>query len=263
MCRVLILDDDKRYAEALKPVVEGFEESGTITDTASTPDEALDCAKKAVLCGQPYTVFIIDQKLGTGKDGIEAMKELKIASPDSNSIILTGVGDQDVGVRAYQAGAFRYLSKPVEEEELIFVLKSVMQSRREVVENKWRKVFSEMMETALHKTNFAEVARVVAEYSLQLGFARAHIFWSPKRSDTNVNNILSGVECAGVDSVVNFSSKEMLISPSKEVSQYLQTRDATFIAPKRNRIYWLIFPRKRLMGAASLEWSGNTGCFDP
>lgn len=232
MCRVLILDDDKRYAEALKPVVEGFESGETITDTASTLDEALGCAQKAALCGQPYTVFIVDQRLGTGKDGIEAMKELKAASPDSDAIILTGVGDLDVGVRAYQAGAFRYLSKPVEEEELTFVLNSLMQSRREVVENKWRKVFSVMVETALHKTNFAEVAKVVAEYSLQLGFARAHILWSPKRSGTNLRNILGGVECAGDDSIKDFSSKKLTDSLAKEFWQILQTRDATFIPGK-------------------------------
>ncbi len=224
MCRVLILDDDKRYAETLKPVVEGFEGSGTITDTASTLDEALGCAQKAVLYGQPYTVFIIDQKLGTGKDGIEAMKELREASPDSSAIILTGVGDYDVGARAYQAGAFRYLSKPVEEEELIFVLKSLMQSRREEVENKWRKVFSEMMETALHKTSFTEVAKVVVEYSLQLGFARAHIFWHSKLGD-----ILTGIECAGGNSAQGFFDKALSISPARELWRYLQTRDVSFI----------------------------------
>jgi len=232
MCRVLILDDDKRYAEALKPVVEGFESGETITDTASTVDEALECAKKAVLCGQAYTVFIVDQRLGTGKDGIEAMKELKIVSPDSAAIILTGVGDHDVGVRAYQAGAFRYLSKPVEEDELIFVLNSLMQTRREEIENKWRRVFSEMMETALHKTNFAEVAKVVVEYSLQLGFARAHLFWSPKRSGTNAANVLSGFECSGSDTAGNFSGKTLIISPVSEMWQYLQTRDAAFILSK-------------------------------
>ncbi len=232
MCRVLILDDDKRYAEALKPVVEGFESGETITDTASTVDEALECAKKAVLCGQAYTVFIVDQRLGTGKDGIEAMKELKIVSPDSAAIILTGVGDHDVGVRAYQAGAFRYLSKPVEEDELIFVLNSLMQTRREEIENKWRRVFSEMMETALHKTNFAEVAKVVLEYSIQLGFARAHLFWSPKRSGTNAGNVLNGVECTGENTVKDFSSKSLLISPVKEMWQHLQTRDVSFIPGK-------------------------------
>lgn len=228
MCRVLILDDDKRYAEALKPVVEGFEENGTLTDTASTLDDALDCAQKAVLCGQPYTVFIIDQRLDTGKDGIEAMKELRIASPDSDAIILTGVGDQDVGTRAYQAGAFRYLSKPVEEGELIFVLKSLMQSRREEVESAWRKVFSEMMENALHKTNFNDVAKAVVEHSLQLGFARAAIFWSSKHDSTE--NSLLGIEYAGDDFIKDFSSKKINISPSKELWPYLQTRDASFLS---------------------------------
>lgn len=176
MCRVLILDDDLRFAEALKPIVDGFEgNETTITEIAITVDQALNYAREAVLSGQTFTIFIVDQRLGSGKDGIEAMKELKAISPDSSAVMLTGINDNEVGSRAYQAGAFRYLAKPVEEEELKFVLRSLMQSRREEVENKWRKVFSEMMETALHLNGFDEVAKVVAEYSIQLGFKRAHI----------------------------------------------------------------------------------------
>ncbi|MBI5823482.1 MAG: GAF domain-containing protein [Chloroflexi bacterium] len=232
MCRVLILDDDKRYAESLKPVVDEFEGNGTVTDTASTLNEALGCAQQAVLCGQPYTVFIIDQRLGPGKDGIEAMQDLQNASPDSDAIILTGIGDHEVGKRAYQAGAFRYLAKPVEEEELTFVLNSLMQSRREKLVNKWRKVFSEMMETALHKTSFSEVAKVVVEYSLQLGFSRAHIFWFPKGEKTSLREALTGIECAGGDSVSGFSNKKFTVSPAKELWRYLQTRDTSFISPE-------------------------------
>lgn len=225
MCRVLILDDDKRYAESLKPIVEDFEGEGkTLTDTASTLDEALGHARRAVSAGQPYTVFIIDQKLGAGKDGIAAMKDLKDASPDSDAIILTALNDQEVGVRAYQSGAFRYLSKPVEPEELEFVLQSLMQARRGDVENKWRKVFSEMMETALHKTSFTDVAKVVVNNSLQLGFSRAHVFWFSKTS-----NALLGIECAGGNSTREFSGRQISLYDEKGLGQYLQKRDASFI----------------------------------
>jgi ActR/RegA family two-component response regulator len=113
MCRVLILDDDKRFAESLKPVVDHFEDNGTTTsELASTLDEALRLAKTAVQTGQPYTVFLIDQRLGAGKDGIEAMEELRKVSPNSSAIIFTGIEDPEVGIRAYRAGAFRYLTKP-------------------------------------------------------------------------------------------------------------------------------------------------------
>jgi hypothetical protein len=81
MCRVLILDDDKRFAECLKPVVDHFEDNGaTTSELAFTLDEALGLAKAAVETGQPYTVFLVDQRLGAEKDGIAAMGELKKVS---------------------------------------------------------------------------------------------------------------------------------------------------------------------------------------
>jgi GAF domain-containing protein len=230
MCRVLILDDDKRFAESLKPVVDNFEDNGTTTsELASTLDEALVLAKAAVQAGQPYTVFLVDQRLGAGKDGIEAMGELRKVSPNSSAIIFTGIEDPEVGIRAYRAGAFRYLTKPIEVEELTFVLNALMRSRREEVENKWRKIFSEMMETALHHSNFSDVAKVVVNYSMQLGFKRVHLFWAPKQSDSTERNIFVGIECAGDGCISSFSEIKFCLPEKKELRKILRSRDAAFI----------------------------------
>src|SRR5512147_378938 len=130
MCRILILDDDVHFAETLRPVVNRFEDNdATITDIASTLDEALELAKTAVQTGQPYNVFLVDQRLDAGKDGIEAMGDLRKVSPSSAAIIFTGIDDPEVGIRAYEAGAFRYLTKPIEPRELTFVLNALMRSR--------------------------------------------------------------------------------------------------------------------------------------
>jgi len=229
MCRVLILDDDMRFAELLKPVVDKFDGNETIVEIATTLDTALNFVKEAVLCGLPYTIFIVDQRLGAGKDGIEAMRELKSISPDSSAIMLTGINDHEVGVRAYQAGAYRYLAKPVEEEELIFVLKSLMQSRREEIENKWRKTFSEMMETALHYSKFNDIAKAVVDYSLQLGFTRAHLFWAPKQDESHPRNIFVGIEYAGNNCASHFLDIKFPLSRTKELGKILQKHDISFI----------------------------------
>jgi len=157
------------------------------------------------------------------------MRELKNISPDSSAIMLTGINDHEVGVRAYQAGAYRYLAKPVEEEELIFVLKSLMQSRREEIENKWRKTFSEMMETALHYSRFNDVAKVVVEYSLQLGFTRSHLFWAPKQSNEVPRNTFWGIECAGDGCVSSFSETKFDLPNKRILRDYLRLRDTIFI----------------------------------
>jgi GAF domain-containing protein/CheY-like chemotaxis protein len=229
MCRVLILDDDLRFAESLKPVVDGFEGGGTITEIATTVDRALARAQEALLNGQPYTIFIVDQRLGLGMDGIEAMRELKTISPDSSAIILTGINDTEVGVRAYQAGAFRYLAKPVEEEELTFVLRSLMQSRRVEVENRWRKVFSEMMERALRCNSFTDVADVVIQHCLQLGFERAHLFWSPRRENERRPNVLVGIKRAGEGLFPAFPKTRFNLSEKRNLNRLLSQRDAVFI----------------------------------
>ncbi len=230
MCRVLILDDDKRFAESLKPVVDRFEDKETTTsELASTLDEAIGLAQTAVQTGQPYTAFLVDQRLGTGKNGIEAMGELRKISPSSDAIIFTGIEDPEVGIRAYRAGAFRYLTKPIEVEELTFVLKALMRSRREEVENKWRKIFSEMMETALHHSSFTDVAKVVVEYSIQLGFKRVHLFWAPKQSDSIQRNTFVGIECAGGGCTPFFSETIFDLPEKKELNKILESRDAVFI----------------------------------
>ena len=236
MCRVLILDDDKRFAESLKPVVDHFEDNGkTTSDLASTLDEAIGLAKLAVQTGQPYTVFLVDQRLGPGKNGIEAMGELKKVSPDSSAIIFTGIEDPEVGIRAYLAGAFRYLTKPIEVEELTFVFNALMRSRREEVENKWRMIFSEMMETALRQSDFRATAKVIVEHSLKLGFERAHLFWAPKRDELTSRDVFVGIECAGEDCIPCFSDVKFNWQKMKSLRQYIRSHDAVYIGKEDNR----------------------------
>lgn len=276
MCRVLILDDDLRFGESLKPVVDGFEDGGTITEIATTVDQALHLAKEALLCGQPYAIFIIDQRLGLGMDGIEAMRELKSISPDSYAIILTGINDTEVGVRAYQAGAFRYLAKPVEEEELTFVLRSLMQSRREEVENKWRKVFSEMMERALHETDFRAVANVIVSYSLKLGFERAHLFWAPQKDESHPRDTFVGIECAGEGRVANFFKTKFSLPNKRILNDFLHSQDVIFLHESEasdefkcelesigyqypSGGLWILplWSRQELLGAVTLDFGKN------
>jgi DNA-binding response OmpR family regulator len=230
LCRVLILDDDVRFAESLRPVVKHFDDNEiTSTDIAFTLDDALDLAKTAVQIGQPYTVFLVDQRLGPGKDGIAAMGDLRNVSPSSDAIIFTGIDDPEIGIRAYEAGAFRYLTKPIEVKELEFVLHALMQSRREVVENKWRKVFSEMMETVLLHDNFNDVAKVVVNYSVHLGFERAHLFSILRQADKDDHNYLVGVACAGDKCLPSFSEIRLDLTGVQTLIKALHSDDSVFI----------------------------------
>lgn len=58
----------------------------------------------------PYDVYLIDYRLGE-KDGIELLKQLRTIHPSAPFILLTGLGDRDIDIRAMEAGAADYLVK--------------------------------------------------------------------------------------------------------------------------------------------------------
>jgi GAF domain-containing protein len=230
MHHILILDDNEYFAKQLERTVDGFDKKEEASiELAITPDQALTLAKSSSKSDNPFTIFLVDQRLGAGMDGIATMRELLAISPDSDAVILTGFDNSEDGIRAYDAGAARYLSKTAEPRELIFVLNDLARSRREKIENKWRMVFSEMMETALQHNKFKDVAKVVVDYSIQLGFKRAHLFWAPKESEVIQRNTFVGIECSGNGCVPSFSEIKFFLPDKKIIGRLLHSRDAVFV----------------------------------
>ena len=131
MNRLLILDDNERFADSLRRSITSFEgyESERV-EVARTSNEAIEFAKAAAENQQPFSVLLIDQNLEAEMDGIQTMKELLTIHSDADSIIFTGYDTPEDGLRAYEAGASRYLPKPFEPAELEFVLKELMRSRK-------------------------------------------------------------------------------------------------------------------------------------
>ncbi|MGE5642678.1 MAG: GAF domain-containing protein, partial [Byssovorax cruenta] len=205
MCRVLVLDDILSSAQYVKLVIE--ERSRNTADIATTSHDAADLVTRAFQEGKPYEVFLIDQQLADGETGIEVMKALRRISPDTETIIFTGYGDSTIGMSAYQAGAFRYLPKPFENEELLYLIDAVREWRRARQEHGWQKIFTEMMEAAMQQQRFHDAAEVVVNCSLKLGFKRAHVFWVPTAEQINKQNLFVGIACAGHNRIKNFRDR--------------------------------------------------------
>ncbi len=112
---LLILDDDKAFAERLGRAMSsrGFE-----VRVMSSVAEGLAAITEAA---PAYAV--IDLKLGDGS-GLDAMRALKEKRPDARAIILTGYGAIATAVVAVKLGAFDYLAKPVNADEIIAALTS-------------------------------------------------------------------------------------------------------------------------------------------
>lgn len=131
MNRLLILDDNERFAETLQRSISGFNDYENETVQYVTSSElAITLVKEATELQTPFNVLLIDQNLDTDMDGIQVMKEMLAIQSDADTIIFTGYDTPEDGLRAYEAGASRYLPKPFEPEELEFVLKELMRSRK-------------------------------------------------------------------------------------------------------------------------------------
>lgn len=169
MFRILIVDDDPLSCEMIQEALLITERPFDI-HWANQQDEAIRLAQHHASRGVAFEVFLIDMKLGPGPDGIEMMHYMKRINPDADFIIFTGWGNPEDGLRAFKAGAFRYLPKPIQIEELIFVLDELNQWRNLQKERNWLQIFTEIAEEAQICTNINQLAKVVTRQAVHLGF---------------------------------------------------------------------------------------------
>jgi two-component system KDP operon response regulator KdpE len=114
--RVLVCDDEPQVVRALKVVLQ---ESGFEVLPAATAEEALDQA--AV---RPPEAAIIDLVLPDG-DGVEVCRRLREWS-QMPILVLSAVGEEEEKVRALEAGADDYVTKPFASRELIARLEATL-----------------------------------------------------------------------------------------------------------------------------------------
>ena len=107
---ILLVDDEKDFVEMLGL---RLTEEGHRVRPAHSGKEALEAL--AVAAGD---VVILDIKM-PGMDGIETIKEIKSRFPIVEVILLTGHGSIDTAVEGLKSGAFDYLLKPADFEELL------------------------------------------------------------------------------------------------------------------------------------------------
>jgi len=123
---VLVVDDEPAHRLMVRAVLE--DEGWTVAEAASG-DKALALIGKA----QPH-VALVDMKM-PGMDGLTLMRELHARMPGLPVVLLTAFGSVGSAVDAMKQGAFDYLTKPADNEELKAVLEKSYEYRRLIEEN--------------------------------------------------------------------------------------------------------------------------------
>ncbi len=119
--RILIVDDDVSILRALDRFLNSLGHEVQICDNVQTAHPLLDQGQ--------IDLALIDLRLGN-YNGIELVKTIKKANPDTASIIMTGYGSIDSAVDAVKAGAFHYVTKPFEFPDLGNLVQKALEHQR-------------------------------------------------------------------------------------------------------------------------------------
>ena len=117
---ILIVDDDPKFRKSLCDIIRL---QGYPPLAVAKGKTALDRAKK----DRP-AVALIDLKL-PDMDGLEVMREIKKRSSDTECIVLTGYGSQESAIEAVNLGAYGYMQKPYDVEQLVLTIRRAVEKQ--------------------------------------------------------------------------------------------------------------------------------------
>jgi DNA-binding NtrC family response regulator len=124
--RILVVDDEEIVLQSCRRALGDGER---VVDTAASGAEAL----KRIEEGR-YDVVLLDIMM-PDIDGLQVLQRVKESHPDIEVIMVTGLSQIETAVRAMKLGAFDYLPKPFDPDELALVVDRAVERRRLLQEN--------------------------------------------------------------------------------------------------------------------------------
>jgi PAS domain S-box-containing protein len=132
--KLVIIDDEEGMRETLSEI---FENKGYRVKVASEGREAVDKIK-----AEFFNVAILDMKL-PDMGGVQVLKAIKKESPDTEVVIITAFASLKSSIEALNQGAYAYLMKPFEMDNLANSVAGAAQKERLIVENRQLRNFNE------------------------------------------------------------------------------------------------------------------------
>ena len=118
--KVLLVDDEPDFME---PLTNRLALRKLSVFNAGSGTEALQ-----LLEGQPVDVVVLDVKM-PGMSGLEVIRELKKRHPLVEVIMLTGHANLEASIEGMESGAFDYLLKPAQIDELLYKIQDAYQKK--------------------------------------------------------------------------------------------------------------------------------------
>jgi DNA-binding NtrC family response regulator len=120
MARILVVDDEGKMRAVLAMALDA---EGYRVDEASSAEEAMDVCAREV-----FDVVITDIRM-PGRSGIELVKHVGATCPRTECIVMTAYADARSGIDAMRGGAFEYVAKPFEMDEMLLLVRRAVEKR--------------------------------------------------------------------------------------------------------------------------------------
>ena len=123
MSDILIVDDERDIRELISDILE---DEGFATRLAGNSDDAM-----AAINTEPPALMILDIWLKDSRmDGIDILKSVKRDNPDVPVVIISGHGNIEIAVAAIRQGAYDFIEKPFNIDQLMVVIRRAMETSR-------------------------------------------------------------------------------------------------------------------------------------
>lgn len=149
--KILVIDDEETIRFSLKTVLAS---EGYHVFLADTAEKGLEIMEKEY----PQLVFL-DLRL-QGQDGLSALKEISREFDDAAVVIITAYGDTKSTVKAIKEGAYDYINKPFELDEILLLADKVFESRSL---QKQAALFQYQQKNRLSNRTFICASQIMAE----------------------------------------------------------------------------------------------------
>ena len=126
MTTVLVVDDEQGVRYTLQAI---FEEAGYTVRAAASGEEAL-----RELAAHPIDAVVTDLAM-PGMDGMELLRTVLVARPRLPVVVITAHGSERHAVEAMKEGAWHYLRKPFDIDELLLVVGKAVEQQRLLAQN--------------------------------------------------------------------------------------------------------------------------------
>ncbi|MDY0038790.1 MAG: sigma-54 dependent transcriptional regulator [Desulforhabdus sp.] len=121
--RILVIDDEQYFLDAVRRtlVSEGF-------NLLTLEDDPTHVAL-LIQAGEIFDIALIDIDMPV-KNGLELLEMIKLYSPDTECIMVSGISEVKIAVDAIKKGAYDYLVKPIMAEDLVLAIKRALERKR-------------------------------------------------------------------------------------------------------------------------------------